>query len=187
MSEGTYALVPVRIGVWHKISKGIKRRLIFLFLALDDSLRIRTGRCRNSTGFCYWLRSLLFLRCWGGSRLFLLLNFLRVQRADLQLGLVFLENALIVVLPELLRGVFAGDAGEDLFATCCVVNMSANCGRLMRLLELDVRMRCIAEASPGTRVSKPNCDGFLGGSGLSRTYLDARPGTWSSRRHPHRR
>ena len=31
---------------------------------------------------------------------------------------VFLEDGLVVVFPELLRGVFSGDAGEDLLAAC---------------------------------------------------------------------
>jgi predicted RNase H-like HicB family nuclease len=35
----------------------------------------------------------------------------------LELGSVFLEDGFVVVFPELLGGVFAGDAGEDLFAS----------------------------------------------------------------------
>lgn len=41
---------------------------------------------------------------------------LSVQAADLELRLVFLEDAFVVVFPELLGGVFASDAGEDLLA-----------------------------------------------------------------------
>lgn len=50
----------------------------------------------------------------GGLRLGLGLG---VEAADLQLGLVLFQNAFIVVLPELLRGVLAGDSLKDLLAT----------------------------------------------------------------------
>jgi len=36
-----------------------------------------------------------------------------IQRADLQLLLVLLQDGFVVVLPELLRGVFSGDSLED--------------------------------------------------------------------------
>lgn len=36
----------------------------------------------------------------------------------MQLGLVLLEDALVVIFPELFRGVLAGDPLEDLLATC---------------------------------------------------------------------
>lgn len=42
---------------------------------------------------------------------------LGVEAADLQLTLVLLQNAFIVVLPELLGGILAGDSLEDLLAT----------------------------------------------------------------------
>jgi hypothetical protein len=78
-----------------------------------------------------WLRILISLRREGlllGCRLRLLRwwwgrrrggrcgDLLCVQRADLELGLIFLENTIIVVLPELLAGVLARDTAEDLLA-----------------------------------------------------------------------
>lgn len=43
---------------------------------------------------------------------------LGVERTDLQLCLVLLENAFVVVFPELLRGVLAGNTLQDLLAAC---------------------------------------------------------------------
>jgi len=40
-------------------------------------------------------------------------SLLRVQRADLQLTLVLLQNTLIVIFPELLRSIFSGDSLEN--------------------------------------------------------------------------
>jgi hypothetical protein len=58
---------------------------------------------------------------WLGSRSRLLFGRiglgLRVERADLELLLVLLENACVVKLPELLGGVLASDLLQDLLAT----------------------------------------------------------------------
>lgn len=51
-----------------------------------------------------------------GSGLCLCLG-LGVEAADLQLALILFQNAFIVVLPELLRGVLAGDSLKNLLAT----------------------------------------------------------------------
>lgn len=64
----------------------------------------------NGAGHGFWLDHLLLPgRCGGRCRR----SGLGVQTADLQLLLVFLEDALIVIFPELFRSVFASNALED--------------------------------------------------------------------------
>jgi hypothetical protein len=62
-----------------------------------------------------------------------------------------------VVFPELFRGIFSGDAGEDLLATCASFHRQL------------LRPRTIGVKSGGDK------------------YLDAHPGRSSDHRHPHRR
>lgn len=52
---------------------------------------------------------------------------LLLERPDLELGPVLLEHALAVVLPELLGGVLAGHALEDLGAARVVVEEACVC------------------------------------------------------------
>lgn len=47
----------------------------------------------------------------------------------MELRFVLLEDTFVVVLPELLRGVFAGDPGEDLLAACDAALMTGFSGR----------------------------------------------------------
>lgn len=57
---------------------------------------------------------------------------LLLERADLELGAVLLEHALAVVLPELLGGVLAGHALEDLGAARVVVEEACGLRRLVK-------------------------------------------------------
>lgn len=59
-------------------------------------------------------------RCGSGRRLGLLLG-LGIERADLQLRLVLLQDAVVVVLPELLGRILAGYALEDLLAAGVII------------------------------------------------------------------
>ena len=99
----TYALVPTGVG---------KRDLLAERL---ECLRLLFGRL----GLCNSFRSLLLRfgrRSWRGRRLRL-----RVERADLQLLLVLLQNPCIVVFPELLGRILAADFLENLLAAGVVV------------------------------------------------------------------
>lgn len=98
-------MIPVGIRVWNEISKGIEWwiKLAELFF------RILTGSHRQSAWLRDWLDDLLHrLGRWG-----CLLDLLAVQRADLELLLVFLQNTLIVVFPERLGGILALESLED--------------------------------------------------------------------------
>jgi hypothetical protein len=72
----------------------------------------------------------------------------------------FLEDGLVMVFPELLRGVFSGNAGEDLLAACASFHLSA---------------------------SFSLCGAYTIGvkSGGGNSYLDAHLGRSSDHRHPH--
>jgi hypothetical protein len=104
--RGTYTLIPTRIRKGNQVPKRIQRLYLFhLFF-----------RHRNhSSTLRRWFRYLRRRCCRRSGRR---RGFLRVQRADLEFRFVFLEDGLVVVFPELLRGVFSGDAGEDLLAAC---------------------------------------------------------------------
>lgn len=93
----TYTLVPRGVGERNQITIRILR--------LSICRRLVVGR----GSLCDWGG---LLGCRGGSRRGLD-DLLCVQRADLQLGLVLLQNALVVVLPELLRGILSGDSLEN--------------------------------------------------------------------------
>lgn len=97
----TYALVPAGIGKGNLLAKGIERlRLVLLLLDGGDGLggRLDDGR---RLGFCLGLGLGL-----------------GVEGADEKLGLILLQDTFVVVLPELLGGVLASDALEDLLAAC---------------------------------------------------------------------
>lgn len=95
----TYALVPAGVGEGNQVTVGLEG----LGLLFDGLLGLLGGLGRGGGG-----------RGLGG----LDLGLLGVEGADLQGLLVLLEDALVVVFPELLGGVLAGDTGEDLLATC---------------------------------------------------------------------
>lgn len=65
---------------------------------------------------------------------------LLLERADLELGAVLLEHALAVVLPELLGGVLAGHALEDLCAARVVVEEACGLRRLAAVFPLRRRI-----------------------------------------------
>ena len=95
--QTTYTLVPVGVAERDLKAEGLKR-LGRLLLSSRGLLSRRRGGLRRGLG------------CLGlGLRLGL-----GVQRADLKLCLVLLEDALVVVLPELLGSVFTSNALEDL-------------------------------------------------------------------------
>lgn len=104
----SYRLVPRRIGIWDQVAIRVQSLGLLGFYGWLGSY---------DTGVCLWLDQLLFLlgrsgwRCGRCS--------LGVQRANLKLLLVLLENALVVVLPELLRGILASDTLQN-FATSVV-------------------------------------------------------------------
>ena len=102
-AEEAYALIPRRIAVRNQVTERIPH--------VHGRRRGRARRRGDGAGLGRGFgRGALVGRCRrrrGGRRL------LRVERADLQLRLVLLEDALVVVLPELLRGVLAGDALQD--------------------------------------------------------------------------
>jgi hypothetical protein len=96
----TYTLVPCRICVRNQLPVSVER------------YQLLVGR-RRRYGARFRLRlsgRLLRRRGRRGRRRDLLLG---VEGANLQLGFVLLQNSLIVILPELLRGVLAGNALED--------------------------------------------------------------------------
>ena len=93
----TYVLIPVGVSEWNLLAVLLERLSLF-FLVLS---RLLSGSRRG----CGSLLGLLFLLG------------LSIERADLQLGLVLLEDALIVVLPELLGGVLSSYALKDLLTT----------------------------------------------------------------------
>lgn len=95
MGQCTHRLVPCRVRIRDQVAVWIQGPC--LFRSGFGGLR------RNSAGHSFWLDDFLLLLRSG----------LGVQRADLQLLLVLLEDALVVVLPELLGRVFAGNALED--------------------------------------------------------------------------
>lgn len=101
---GTDALVPVGIGEGNLLAKGLE------------------GFCGFFAAWLLLLYSLDSGWCWlgGWSRWFCLgLRLgLCVEGSDLQLPLVFLENAFVVVLPECLGGILACYALEDFLAAC---------------------------------------------------------------------
>lgn len=100
----TYVLVPRRITKRNLFTKGLERFRLFvsvrnLLLGSGDGLGRRLGH-RLSLG-----RGLRFC----------------VERADLELGLVLLEDALVVVFPELLGGVLASYTLKDLLAAGVII------------------------------------------------------------------
>jgi hypothetical protein len=95
--EKTYTLVPGGIRKWHLVAEGLHRLSILVFGGLSN----------NHGGSCLG---------WAGGGCRRRRDLLGVQGADLKLGLVLLENALVVVLPELLAGILSGYAREDLLA-----------------------------------------------------------------------
>lgn len=95
----TYALVPAGIREGDQVTV----RLEGLGLVVDGLLGLLGGCGRGGGGLGL-----------GG----LDLGLLGVEGADLEGLLVLLEDAGVVVLPELLGGVLAGDAREDLLAAC---------------------------------------------------------------------
>jgi len=109
----SYRLVPVWISTRDHVAKAVQRLY---------GLVCRWTRCRcDSARLWRWLDDILFLgSCWwrglgwswrsGGL-------WLGVKGSDLELLLVLLQDAFIVVLPELLGGVLAGDSLEDLLST----------------------------------------------------------------------
>ena len=97
-------MVPRRVGIGDQIAVRVEgfRLLGCGFCGLGG----------NGAWDCLGLDNfLLFLRgcSWGSGR-----RCLGVQRPNLQLLLVLLEDALIMVLPELLRGILARNACKDL-------------------------------------------------------------------------
>jgi hypothetical protein len=96
-----YTLIPARIRKWDLITQGLQRFSLFLLLGSSWSRRSRRGSR---------------LRGWSCRRSGRRGGLLGVERTDLELGFVFLEDTFIVVFPELLAGVLAGYAGEDLLA-----------------------------------------------------------------------
>jgi hypothetical protein len=101
----TYALIPTRIRKGNQISKRIQR----LVVVVSRSLRGRRSHSlARRGGLCSRWRRRGSRQCGG---------FLSIERANLELSLVLLEDALVVVFPELLAGVLAGYAREDLLAT----------------------------------------------------------------------
>lgn len=99
----TYALVPARVRKGNLLAIWLQR-LSLLFALGRDGLLGCSGLVGHSDGhgFCGWLG----------------LDFgLGVEAANLQLALVLLQDALVVVLPELLGCILAGYTLEDLLAT----------------------------------------------------------------------
>lgn len=76
---------------------------------------------RNSAWLWGWLNCLLLLGWRSAWRSWRRSSLLRVERANLQLFLVLFQDALVVVLPELLRGVLSGDSLQDLLSTRVLV------------------------------------------------------------------
>ena len=105
----TYTLVPRGIGKGNQISI----RILWLGLGRWWHRGIGGVGLLGS-----WRGS--WRRCRLGSRFGGLLS---VQRADLQLTLVLLQNALIVIFPELLGSIFSGDSLEN----CATVNFGLVC------------------------------------------------------------
>ena len=91
-------MVPDRISKWDLVTKRLQRFLLLLF-----------NWCGCWGSFSLWCR-------WGGGRCGRCGGLLGVERADLELGLILLEDALVVVLPELFAGILACDTGEDLLS-----------------------------------------------------------------------
>jgi hypothetical protein len=106
IDRNTYTLIPTRICKWDQIAIGIQ------------GLRLDSLDCRhwhNSPALSLRLHNFLLLLWWRyrwcrwrG------LNLLGIQGADLELGFVFLEDAFVVVFPELLGCVLSRDTSEDL-------------------------------------------------------------------------
>lgn len=94
--DQTYPLVPSRIRKRDQITIGLLR-----------PSRFRRTNMNSLRGLC--------LGCLrrGRSRSRSISHFLGVQRPNLQLRLVLLQNPLIVIFPELFRGVFPGDFRKD--------------------------------------------------------------------------
>jgi hypothetical protein len=108
----TYRLVPVGIATRNEITKLVKR--------FGGLFGISSGLRSHDTGLGLRLDNLLLLLgCWrrGGGRCWGCRLCLRVQRADLELLLVLLQDGLIVVLPELLAGILSSYSLEDLLTT----------------------------------------------------------------------
>lgn len=107
----TYALVPAGVGIGDEVAKWSQGvRLVVRDLDL-------LGRFRCSV-HGRWLGLDRHGGGGGGGGSILWLG---IQRANEEGALVLIEDALVVVLPELLGGVLAGDACEDLLATRVVV------------------------------------------------------------------
>lgn len=108
----TYRLVPVGIATRDHVTKLIK--------SFGGLFGISSGLRSHKTRLGFRLDNLLLLlRCWrrGGRRCWWCSLRLRVQRANLKLLLVLLQDALIVVLPELLAGILSSYSLEDLLTT----------------------------------------------------------------------
>lgn len=108
----TYRLVPVGVATGDQITKLVK--------SFGGLFGIASGLRSHETRLSFRLDNLLLLLgCWGrGSRRCGWCSlFLRVERADLELLLVLLQDGLIVVLPELLAGILSSYSLEDLLAT----------------------------------------------------------------------
>jgi hypothetical protein len=98
-------LIPSRVSKGNLVTEGLQSLGFFLFvgnLLLGSLDGLGCGSRRH--------------RCRIGRRFRFGSIGLGVKRADQELVLVFLQDSLVVVLPELLGSVLASDALEDLFA-----------------------------------------------------------------------
>lgn len=102
----THALIPTRIREGNQITVRIQR--LHLLYRLLGHLHHRLTRR-------LWFRS-LWCRCRRSS-------LLGVEGANQEFRLVLLEDAIVVVFPELLAGVLASNAGEDLLAACAPISL----------------------------------------------------------------
>ena len=112
LRKSIHRLVPVRVTSRDHVTKLVK--------SLGHLLCIGAGLGSHGTRLGLGLDDFLFLLCcWGrcGRRSRGSGSLLRVQGADRELLLVLLQNALIVVLPELLAGILSGYSLQDLLTT----------------------------------------------------------------------
>jgi hypothetical protein len=103
LQRKTYTLIPTRIRKGNQISIGLQRLRL---------LNRRGGN--NRPALCLW-RGGRWRGWWCCYRRGF--HLLGIQRPDEELRLVLLQDALIVILPELLGCVLASDSRENLFAT----------------------------------------------------------------------
>lgn len=150
----TYALVPARIRERDLLAERLQGLLILAFRGGGFLRRNRLGRSHRR-----------WLCCWLGLELRLGLGLslgLGVEAADLELALVLLQDALVVVLPELFGSILASDPLENLLTACQVRREGTSDVFVYFRDGVDIRDAPVASGN---------------------SYLDGLPGTWSHHRH----